>query len=398
MAAARKEARIFRSARERRTRPVHGAAISIALVFLGAGLLTLATWAGPGTGVVRAAEGLSGQGGGGGQKIAAFEDVTIGPGESWENVIVVGGDLVVQGIIENVAVVIGGDLTIGRQARIGSGVNPDDAAVVSVLGDVVVEPGGVVVGRTVDVADGISDLATTIVADPILRPWHVDSIVAWILSTIFLAVAAVIIAALAPRQLAAVRDRAREHFFSSLGWGALGAIVGVPLATVFLIVTIVGIILLGPWLVVALPVMFLFGLAAVAAMLGRLIVGAREDKRPALMVAVIVGMAVINVARWVPVAGAVMMALIALIGFGATYTAIWAWRRGRRREMLEAAAEQRATWAQATTAPGRPPNGPPTGAAPPVAPPPGLGAEPPADGGSPAGEPPASKPPTGSSP
>jgi hypothetical protein len=345
----------------------------VSLLLLVAGLLTAATWLGPGARSAQAADGSSGSGG---QKVAAFEDVTIGPGESWENVVVVGGDLVVQGTVENVVVVVGGDLTIGPQARIGTGVNPDDAAVVSVMGDMVVEPGGLVVGRTVDVAGGISDVATTTIADPVLRPWRVGSIMSWIWSTVFLAVVAVIAVAIAPRQIATVRDRVRRHFFSSLGWGALGAIVAVPIVTVLLIVTIIGIILLVPWLAVVLPVMFLFGFVAVGAMVGRLILGAREDRRETLMVAAVLGVVVINVARWIPVAGVIILGLLGLVGFGATYVAIWGWRRDRRREKRERAAGEHAPGAGGTSTSGMPPQGPPYGAPPSATygPPQGAGA------------------------
>lgn len=333
------------------------AAVSVALALLGAVLLT-AVWFAFGVQISQAADGSPGSGG---QKISAFEDVTIGPNESWENAVVVGGDLVVRGTVENVVVVVGGDLTIGHEARVGSGVNPGDAAVVSVFGDVTVEPGGSVVGRTIDVAGGISDLATKTITDPVLRPWRVGSIVSWIASMIGLVVVAVIIVAIAPRQVAVVRDRVRRHFFSSLGWGALGAIVAVPIVTALLIVTVIGIILLVPWVGVALPVISLFGIVAVGAMVGRVLLGLKEDKRETMMAEAVVGVVVVTLARWIPVAGAIILGLLWLVGFGATYVAMWDWRRERQRGKRETAAREQAAALGATSASEVAPYGPQPG-------------------------------------
>ncbi|MFH0916345.1 MAG: hypothetical protein V1912_07860 [bacterium] len=333
-----------------------GAAVSVAIVVLVAGLLTAATWFAPGGRSARAADGSSGSGG---QKITAFEDVTIGPDESWENVVVVGGDLVVRGTVENAVVVVGGDLTIGREASVGAGANPDDAAVVSVFGDVTVEPGGSVIGRTVDVAGGISDLATTTITDPVLRPWRVGSIVSWIATTVGLVIVTVIIVAIAPRQVAVVRDRVRRRFFSSLGWGALGAIVVGPIVTALLIVTVIGIVLLVPWVGVALPVLSLFGIVAVGTAVGRVLLGLREDKRVTLMAEAVVGVVVVTLARWIPVAGAVILGLLWLVGFGATYVAMWDWRREKQRGKLETAARAQAAGLGATNASGVSPYDPP---------------------------------------
>ena len=202
------------------------------------------------------------------QKVAVFEDVTVGPDETWDNVVVVGGDALISGTVKNVVVVVGGDLVLTDSARVGSGVSRDDAAVVSVFGDVTVQPGATVRGRTVDVGGGVSDVAASTVSDPILRPWRTGSILNWIWSTVFLAVVAVIATAIAPRQVAVVRDRVGRHFFSSLGWGALGAIIAVPIITIALVITVIGIILVVPWLGIALPIMSLFGLVAVGAMGG----------------------------------------------------------------------------------------------------------------------------------
>jgi hypothetical protein len=349
----------------RRMRAVGPAVIALVLLI---GLLIGVGWVIPGGIAVAQADSTSGD-----QKVAVFEDAVVRPGETWDNVVVVGGDLLIQGTVENKVVVVFGDVTIADSARVGGATNADDASVVSVFGDVTVQSGAVVRGRTVDVGGGVVGIDLS-VGDSVLRPWRSGAILNWIWSTLFLAVVAVIITAIAPRQVAAVRERTRHHFFSSLGWGALGVIIGVPIVTAALIISIIGIILVVPWLTIALPIMSLFGLVAVGAMVGRLLLGPGEDKRGPVMLAAVLGVIVMNIARWIPVAWIVILGVLWLVGFGATYVAIWAWLRDRRRRRREAAAREqaaRAAAAGAATAPypsGQPvtPTGPPAGTPPPA--------------------------------
>lgn len=290
------------------------------------GLVSGISWVGGAVSPARADDGNSSQ------KIAVFEDARVEAGEEWDNVVVVGGDLVVEGRVKNVVVVVGGDVTVTGNGVVGADVGRGDTALVSVFGDVTVETGGTVSGETVDVA-GISwDLPGGVLSASVLRTWEVDSILNWVWSTIFLAVVAVVAVAIAPRQVAVVAGRARRRFFSSLGWGALGAIVVVPIVTVLLIVTIIGILVVIPWLFLGLPLLSLFGLAAVGLMVGRLLLRGSGDSRGPLMLAAVVGIVIINLARWIPVAGVIILGILWLVGFGATYVSLWVWLRERRRQ------------------------------------------------------------------
>ena len=191
--------------------------------------------------------------GDGAQKVAAFEDVTVVAGEVRDNLVVVGGDVVIHGTVQNVVVVVGGDLVVASDGTVGTARSDDDTVIVSVFGSVDIEQGAKVAGRVVDVAGGGSAPLDAMVVDPVTRPWNDwNSIAGWIGSTVFILLVAVIVAAVAPRQLAFVSERARRHVFSSLGWGALGLIVLLPLVTIVLVFTLVGILALLPfWLAVA---------------------------------------------------------------------------------------------------------------------------------------------------
>ena len=268
---------------------------------------------------------------GGDSKVTVFGDATIGPNEVRDTVVVVGGNLVVHGTVENMIVIVGGDLLIASDGRVGVGQNhtSQDAAYVSVLGAVTVEPGAVVSGREVHVARSGAGAFHASITDPIVRPWKGwGAIGGWIGSTIFIALVALIAAAIAPRQIVFVSERTRRHLFSSLGWGALGLIIVVPLVTILLIVTLVGILALLPWWLFVI-VALLFGYAAVGTLIGRLING-RNERRGRIMLAAVIGVLVLSVVRWIPIAGSIIVFLALLVGLGAVVTGLWEWRRRPR--------------------------------------------------------------------
>lgn len=271
----------------------------------------------------------------GGEKVVAFEDVVVGPGETWNDVVVIGGDLTVQGTVNRSVVVVGGDATIGSTAKVGAGLTGSDHSVVVVFGKLTVENGATIFGQTTQVAGRVRGAIRGGITDPIVAPWHLGAVVGWIASTIALAIIALIAIAIAPRQVAFVRDRVRSHPWSSLGWGALGAIIVVPLVSALLVITVIGIIVAVPWLVIGVPWLFLFGFVSFGAFIGRLILGKRVDDRGRLMAAGVLGVAILNLLRWIPLAGAVILALLFLTGFGATYVSIYVWLRDRRRRRHE---------------------------------------------------------------
>lgn len=263
------------------------------------------------------------------QKIGVFEDVVINAGETWENVIVVGGDVTVHGVVENVIVVVGGDVFVRAGAQVGVGHGRDDQAIVVVFGDVTVDGGAVVNG---DIFRGVNSpgwLGAASIA-PDYDTWSWGSLAGWVWLLIFLALVAVVAVAIAPRQVALVRERIRHHFFSSLGWGVLLAVIAVPLITVLLIITLVGILLLVPWLGVVVPVVWLFGFVSLGATLGGLILRRNEEERGPLMLAAVLGVVILSVLWWIPVAGGIVVFALGLVGFGAACVSVWDARRSRR--------------------------------------------------------------------
>ena len=307
----------------RRTRRRRPWVITTALVFF---VATVAAMSCGCSAPVPAAVAQAG-GGGGAHKVAVFDDVTVGPGETFEYVVVVGGRATVLGTVEKSLVVVGGDVIIGGEARVGGGRGPDQGtAVVVVFGDIEVEPGATVVGGVHDVGWRFGDWLGAVSFSPDFNRWDSRTIGGWVWLTAFLAVVAVIMAAIAPRQVVHVSERVRAHVFSSLGWGALVVLVAVPLVTLAVLVLVlflVGVFLLVPWLGIVVPVMWLFGFVTVGATLGRLILGRRGDERGPVMLAAVLGVVILSVLWWIPVAGLIILFLVSLMGVGATCVSLW---------------------------------------------------------------------------
>ncbi len=266
------------------------------------------------------------------QKIAVFEDVVINPGETWKNVIVVGGDVTVSGTVENVLVVIGGDASIQSGAQVGVGHDQDKQAIVVVFGTASIEAGALVIGDVALGWKGPKWLSAATIA-PDYAPWNWGSFVGWLWRAILVALVAIVVVAIAPRQVGFVRTRIRDHFLSSLGWGVLLAVIGVPLISILLIISLVGVLLLVPWLAVVVPLVWLFGLVSLGAMFGGFILRRRTEERGPLMLEAVLGVVILSFLWWIPVVGGLIVLVPGLVGFGATWVSIWDWRRSARRRL-----------------------------------------------------------------
>ena len=103
----------------------------------------------------------------------------------------------------------------------------------------------------------------------------------------------------------------------------------VPLVTLALVVTIIGILVAIPW-VFAAVVVFLFGYLAFGAFLGRALLRVVGYRRDNLMLAMTVGIIASQLIRLIPFAGAPIVSLMWMIGGGAAIAAFFAWRRSNK--------------------------------------------------------------------
>lgn len=256
-------------------------------------------------------------------------NVTIAAGETANSVVVVGGDADIAGTVENAVVVVDGDLTVRSGAVVGSKMTADDGSIVVVAGSVTKEPGATVTGKTTDLKFHVPHVSVGgLVWSVALKP--VLSAISWAFMTLFLVVMTLVIAALFPHQVRAVGDRLRTNPLPSLGWGALGTFVVIPVVVIVLVLSIVGIIVAIPF-VFLLPFVYLFAFAALATLIGRLLFARAGWNADNLLLMAVVGAVLVSLVHLIPVAGPIAIAVILVASFGAACSVFVEWRRRQRK-------------------------------------------------------------------
>jgi hypothetical protein len=272
-------------------------------------------------------------------------DAVIGQNQSATSAVAIGGDVYVHGTVTT-AVAVGGDVVVdGRVNRtvvavggnvrlvsgwVGAQNSPGDTAVVVVGGKLTRGPGSVLTGNITNVKGGwFTDVLRIGVWNPIAQPYSPQAAVPWFVQTILFALFALVVTATMPRQIGAVAGQLRRRTFASLGWGALGSFIVIPVTIVILTITIVGLFLVIPGVFLGLPLTFLFVSTAVAVAVGGLLLRG-GGQRGNLVLAALIGVGILSVLRFVPFFGALAVALGWFFGLGALVLAVAEWQRGRR--------------------------------------------------------------------
>lgn len=181
-----------------------------------------------------------------GDMVKFGKDVTVDEDEKVNgDVVSIGGDVRVKGLVTGSAVSVGGNVFV-----FSTGIVETDA--VSVGGDVIKEPGAIIKGQNV----GLGFLPG--------RIWRFKSgpfliqgvnFLFSIIMVLFLFFLGILILALAPKNVAKVKDKIRENMWKSGLIGFLGEILILPLF-ILLLITIIGI----PVALLILPLAILLGM------------------------------------------------------------------------------------------------------------------------------------------
>jgi len=278
--------------------------------------------------------------------VKAGEDVTIVAGESVATAVAFGGDVIVHGTVRNTVVAFGGDIRLGSTARVGTDMSAEDATVVAIGGTVTRASGAEVTGQTQTFdSAGWGDALGWAAQRVAFTPWWGLSLVGWVVQTAFFLVLALVAAALMPNQMRAVRRHLGRRPWASLGWGALSFFLIVPAVLVVLVISIVGLLLVIPY-VLFVTLAYFFVTTAVGAFIAQRVLsgGGRKEN---LMLAVTLGVVGTTIVSRIPVAGPLLIAVMMVFGSGAAVLAVAEWRRARK----QAAAAQAAALAGATADP-----------------------------------------------
>ena len=286
--------------------------------------------------------------------VKAGEDVVIPAGQQVDSVVTFGGDVTVNGSVKASVVTFGGDVTVSGSvgstivsfggdvhllptAVVGTSMKPQDRTVVLFGATLTEDPGAQVTGvtQTYDNANWASALSWA-TNGTLIRPWWGFSLLGWIVQTAIFLVLGLVAAALMPRQLRAVQRKLAEKPAPSLGWGALTFFIIMPAVLVVLIISIVGLLLVIPYVVVV-PLFYFFVITGVAAFVAEKVLAGTHQKDN-LMLAVTLGVVGTTVLSRVPVAGGLLLVVMAVFGAGAAVLALADWRRSRKTAVAPAPA------------------------------------------------------------
>lgn len=268
----------------------------------------------------------------------ATGNVTVREGERAADVGVLSGDVTVYGRVAGDVGVANGNVTVMPGGRVAGDVSvangnievarggrvAGDAQIAN--GDITVARGGLVVGnaRTLnghirapsEAIGGARDTGTGALPDV-----NVPSIDfnygwgGWAITTVLALLFGALTAAMFPGFL---RDVARR--LVSVPWmspaAGIGAIVAVPIVAVLLVITVVGLLILPFWLVAAAGA-WIAGWFGAAYLIGNLILRRQEPGLGGVVLATVLGIALLRAVALIPILGWVVNWAVALFGFGA---------------------------------------------------------------------------------
>ncbi len=249
-------------------------------------------------------------------------DVSLGADRAVDSIVVVNGDVVVEGRVRDSVFVVRGDIVVRGSV---------DDSVITLRGRVRLEEGATVGGditssRRAVVAEGAT-VGGEINRVDVTR-WStafgwISLIVLWFAVTVStLLLGLLLFLALGPRGAAAVADAGRTSVGASIGWG-LALAVGLPATAMLLLVTVVG-LPLGIGVLLALGLVYAIGYVVGAYCIGQVVL--KPTTSPFL--AFLLGWGILRVVELVPVAGGLVGAAAAVYGLGMAAVAIWRVRSG----------------------------------------------------------------------
>jgi len=273
---------------------------------------------------------------GSGSSLAAFQgitiqkDITVGPGESQDNIFTVGGSAVVEGNVRKSVVAVGGTITVSGEVGdsvvgIGSRVVIKSTAVVrhdvvTLGGTLVKEPGCRIQGDTIYLKG--AEIGEKIFGGSLFRGFFSLSLIPFVLvfklvALIIWLVLAVVGAAVLPKPITFAAGELRKSFWLAFGIGFLAhlAFFGLILLAALLCFLLIGIPLFLA-LITAGLIIKVFGRLVVLALFGESLLHAFGGKRTSVMGAVLAGLAVVALISLLPVIGFFFGIVINMVGWG----------------------------------------------------------------------------------
>jgi MFS family permease len=234
-------------------------------------------------------------------------DVTIEEGTKVHNVLAIGGQVTVDGVVENNIVSLGGSVVLTRTAVVRGNV--------FALGGIIVRGRGAEVhGNVTEInADDISSA----IANALSEEWEGWSWIFAIVSVaIFLGVLLLTVLAvfLIPKPVRLIAAAVREKPFKVTVWGLAGLVLVVPLA-VLLAVSVVGIVLIPLEMAIVLCAV-LIGFISASQLVGQKLFAILKRQDQSMMRETVWGLIVLWLIGWIPYVGWMVKVCAIVLGLG----------------------------------------------------------------------------------
>jgi hypothetical protein len=233
-------------------------------------------------------------------------DVTITPNQHVQSVVSVGGDITINGTVEENVLAIGGSINLGPKAIV-------KGDVVSVEGAIQTEANAKIYKRF-QVYSG-KDYACKYIPQPIKTHSQSDAS-----KFVFLIVAGLLLLYFFPKTLSKISQNIACNTRRMLATGIVGSILIVPIL-LLLIISILGIIFI-PFFILGLFIMVLFGQVTIIHLMGTLLIDKTHFKLENKYGQFLVGIAALCILSIIPFVGGLLECVLILLGFGATLHAI----------------------------------------------------------------------------
>jgi hypothetical protein len=234
-------------------------------------------------------------------------DVTIEEGTKVRNVLAIGGQITVDGIVDNHIVAIGGSVVLTGKAVVGG-------SVFCIGGIIVKGRGAEVYGNLTEInADDIS----AAIANALSEEWEGWSWIFAIISiSIFLGVLLLtfLTVFLIPKPIRLISSAIKEKPLKVTVWGLAGLVLIVPLA-VLLAISVVGIVLIPLEMTIVLCAV-LVGFIAVSQLVGRKLFTVLKRHDQSMVRETIWGLIILWLIGWIPYVGWIVKMCAIVLGLG----------------------------------------------------------------------------------
>lgn len=243
------------------------------------------------------------------------QDITITDGQDVDNVIALGGQITVKGLVEQNVVAIAGSVVLTKKAVVRGNV--------IVIGGVVARgSGSLVYGDVTEINSSTLSEAVTSAMRGELEGW---SLILNIISLCFFAIiliTALIMTLLIPRSLALIANAIESNKLKSFAWGILATLMIVPFF-MLLAISIIGIVLI-PLAFTVLLLAAIVGFIAFGVLLGNFIITRIfRGYKKSLVKEALVGVSLLWLLGWIPFyIGMLVKALAITFGLGGVLIAL----------------------------------------------------------------------------